>query len=304
LAQTVDSLRRFYEAVATLSPDEREALPDVTADDWTIESTPLLADLLSPDLNAAARLGETTAALHQALASNAEDPAFRPEALTTLYQRSLYQSLRTEVRQVLRNVRRREGIAPEVAGAIDQVLDDEQALLAVLRRVAAEKMEGVRIRCHGDYRLDEVLFTGTDYVIFDFTGDTTRRMSERRIKASPARDLAEMLRSLDYAAQVALLAAIDSGAIPADAGVLYGKWAAAWSRLVGDAFVASYLAAGGAQLVPAQTEHLQWLLDAYVVEKAVHELQWEVDHRPHLVGIPLAALRRAISGVPAISAGE
>ncbi len=303
LAQTVDSLRRYYEAVATLAPEEREALPDIASRDASEAGSPHLADLLSPDVAAAQRLGETTAALHEALASHRDEPAFRPEPFTSLYQRSLYQSLRTEVRQTLRNMRHRHGMSADLAEAIAGLHAREQALLNVLQLVAAEKMDGIRIRCHGDYRLDEILFTGTDYVIFDFTGDTTRPMSERRIKASPARDLADMLRSLDYAAHVALGAEIDSGAVPAEGVELYGRWALAWTRHVGDAFVQSYLEAGGARLLPGNPEHLRRLLDAYVVEKAIHELQWEVDHRPHLVDIPLAALHRAIAGVPAISPG-
>jgi maltose alpha-D-glucosyltransferase/alpha-amylase len=298
LGQTIDSLRRFYAAVGTLSPEQREALPAGALTDATGAPLPQLDDLLAPDLGAAERLGQTTAALHLALASSNEDPSFRPEAFTTLYQRSLYQSLRTEVRQVLRSVRRRSGLPVDVADAVDALLRQETALLDVLRRVAAERMDGVRIRCHGDYRLDEVLFTGADYVVFDFAGDTTRRMSQRRIKASPARDLAEMLRSFNYAARVALQAEIDSGAVPDDGVALYEAWAAAWDEHVGAAFISSYLEAGGSRLVPSSPQHLQWLLDGYLVEKAVHELQWEVDHRPHLASIPLAALAGVITDSP------
>ncbi len=288
LEQTIDSLRRFYEAIGTLTPEQRAA-PEGAA-----MTGPHLDDLLSPDLAAAELLGEMTAALHLALASSHEDPAFRPEPFTTLYQRSLYQSLRTDVRQVLRTVRKRPGLDPELGGAVDALLRGEPALLNVLRRVAAEKMDGVRIRCHGDYRLDEVLFTGTDYVIFDFTGDTTRPMSQRRIKASPARDLAEMLRSFDYAAHVALQAEIDSGAVPEDAVAVFRSWAAAWHAHVGAAFVERYLESGGARLVPSERRHLRWLLEGYAVEKAVHELRWEVDHRPHLAFIPIGALQRSV----------
>ncbi|HSF85380.1 MAG TPA: maltose alpha-D-glucosyltransferase [Acidimicrobiia bacterium] len=289
--QTVDSLRRFFETVTTLSPEQRSpaAMTDATG-----EPLPQLDDLLAPDLAAAEQLGQMTAALHLALASSHDDPAFRPEAFTTLYQRSLYQSLRTEVRQVLRNVRRRPGLPAEIAGEIDLLLGQEAVLLEVLRRVASAKMDGVRIRCHGDYRLDEVLFTGSGYVVFDFAGDTSRPMRERRIKASPMRDLAEMLRSFDYAAHVALRAEIDSGVVREDTADAYRMWADLWRAQIGLAFLDAYLEAGGARLVPSRADHRQWLLDGYTAEKAVHELRWEVDHRPHLADVPLAALLRLI----------
>ncbi len=293
LVQTVDSLRRFYEAVGTLGPDSR--LDPAGAEPKAVE------DLLAPDLSAAVRLAQTTAALHLALASSGDDPAFRPEPFTSLYQRSLYQSLRSDVRQVLRRVRRRQGLPDDVAAEVNDLLAREPALLAVLRRVTEEKMGGMRVRCHGDYRLDEVLVSGSDYIVFDFAGDTTRPMSQRRIKASPLRDVAEMLRSFDYAAQVALQAEVDSGAVAEDAESGFARWAALWEERVGQTFLDAYLDAGAARLVPNDPAHVRWLLDAYIIERAVHELQWEVDHRPHLARVPLAALQRAVDAASGLT---
>ena len=62
----------------------------------------------------------------------------------------------------------------------------------------------MRIRCHGDYHLGQVLYTGSDFVIVDFEGEPTRSISERQLKASPFRDVAGMLRSFDYACYSAL----------------------------------------------------------------------------------------------------
>ncbi len=295
--RTVDALRRFYEAVGTRSPADRATLP-ATGEGFfagvVVPDPDGFAELIAPDVAAARLLGRRTAELHLALASDGEDPEFRPESFTTLYQRSLYQSLRTEVRQVLRTVQRRETAAPGVTAAVDELLAAEDDVMGVLHRVAAEKMDGVRIRGHGDYRLDKVLFTGNDYVITGFGGDTTRPMSQRRIKVSPARDLAEMLRSFDYAVHVALRTEVDAGLVPEDAAESFARWGRAWYQRVAGAFVAEYLDRGGSRLVPSNRQHLEWLLDGYTLEKAAHELLWEVDHRPDLATIPLAALTRLV----------
>ena len=295
-AQVTDSLRRFFEAVATLPSQVRDTPP--VPDGPLVELGPKaqhapLAELIATDVTAAELLGSRTAEMHLALASSIEDPAFRPEPITSLYQRSLYQSLRSEVRQNLRIARRRD-LQPEIRSAVDALLVDEAILLRCLQRVIDTKMDGVRIRCHGDYRLDKILFTGTDYVAFDFAGDATRRLSERRIKASPVRDLAEMLRSYDYATRVALQAEIDSGAVVEEAAPVFEQWGRAWYRWVGATFLSSYLEGGGARLVPGSLADVQNLLDAYTLEKASRELLWEIDHRPDWVGIPLAALARAV----------
>jgi maltose alpha-D-glucosyltransferase/alpha-amylase len=297
---TTDSLRRFYEAVATLTPEEREAIHEDGARDIVAlidEEPPVaMADLMRSDIAAAAHLGLRTAELHLALAGDVADPGFRPEGFSRLYQRSLYQSLRTQVRTELRTARRREGLPPEIAASVERLLASEDVLLQRLQRVAAEKMDGVRIRCHGDYRLDEVLAAGTDFVIFDFSGDSTKRLSERRIKASPVRDLAEMLRSFDYATQVALDEEVESGAIADENSAVFEAWGRAWYTWVGAAFLRGYCDGGGSRVIPSDRMHLRWLLDGYTIEKAARELMWEIDHRRHLARIPLGALERTLDG--------
>ena len=297
-SQTTDSLRRFYEAVAALPAPARDGVnvpPPSLTHLVDVQPPEQVRDLIAADLAAAETLGAHTAALHLALASRDDDQSFRPEPMSTLYQRSLYQSLRSTVRQNLRIASRRD-LSPATRAAVDGLLADEAVLLRCLHRVAAGKMSGVRIRCHGDYRLDEVLFTGTDYVLFDFAGDATRPLSERRIKASPARDLAEMLRSYDYATRAAMQDEIDSGAIPEEALEVYDRWGRTWYRWVAAAFLGAYISGGGSRLLPQSPDDVQAMMDAYALEKASRELLWEIDHRPDWASIPLAAMYAAVEG--------
>ncbi len=125
-------------------------------------------------------------------------------------------------------------------------------------------------------------------------------MSERRIKASPARDLAEMLRSFDYAVRVALQIEVDAGSVMEESVAALEAWGRAWYRTVGGAFVDAYCDAGGDRVVPADRRQLQVLLDAYTAERAARELLWEVDHRPDLAHIPLEALQRIATGATSL----
>jgi maltose alpha-D-glucosyltransferase/alpha-amylase len=157
--------------------------------------------------------------------------------------------------------------------------------------VVGSKIDAVRIRCHGDFHLGQVLYTGKDFVIIDFEGEPARPVSERRIKRSPLRDVAGMLRSFDYAAHVALLNWRERGLV-SDADHLYlESWAGYWSKCAGAAFICGYkTSTEGTRLLPADTARLKDLLDFYVLDKAVYELGYELNNRPEWVSIPIGGI--------------
>jgi maltose alpha-D-glucosyltransferase/alpha-amylase len=145
-------------------------------------------------------LAERTAELHIALASG-RGKDFAPEPFSELYQRSLYDSMRSLTKKNLRLLRRRAAALPEeVRPGVEWVLEAEERILARFRRLTSRKLAAERTRIHGDYHLGQVLYTGRDFVILDFEGEPARPLSERRLKRSPMRDVAGMLRSFQYAA--------------------------------------------------------------------------------------------------------
>jgi maltose alpha-D-glucosyltransferase/alpha-amylase len=205
-----------------------------------------------------------------------------------MYQRSLYESTRTRLKRALTALRKqRDSFAERERRVADAILARQGEFDAVLRRLVDTKMELLKIRIHGDYHLGQVLFTGKDFIIIDFEGEPGRTLAERRFKHSALRDVASMLRSLDYAA----LSALRTGSVrPSDSERLE-PFARAWSAWMGAAFVQSYLATlGQGALVPEREEHTAALLDFYLLDKCLYELDYEFNNRPDWVSIPLLGL--------------
>jgi maltose alpha-D-glucosyltransferase/alpha-amylase len=298
---TLDELSRYFERVAALS---REVPPQPP------RGEPLVGP--GPDSNGAAvhweelaggfvetarLLGRRTGEMHLALADPAGGPAFAPEPFGKLYQRSVYQTMRNTAGKVLRRLR---AAADHVPGAA-ALLDREAALHDRFKAVMDPHLGGVRIRVHGDYHLGRLLHTGRDFVVTDFDGETARTVEERRVKRSPLRDVAGMVRSLDYAVRSVLLGL--DGRKGRAQGVIRGEdvaaltpWADAWYRRAAREFVTAYLdVVGSANLLPPSEAGRRALLEALVLEKALHELDSELAAAdPVRAGIPIGGMLRML----------
>ncbi|MDX5347832.1 MAG: putative maltokinase, partial [Hymenobacteraceae bacterium] len=146
-------------------------------------------------------LGQRTAEMHLALASHPEDKDFAPEDFSLHYQRSLYSSLQSLVRSNFDRLKKMMNKLPEhVRPEAEEVLNLRSEIMDSFKQIFAHKINTLKIRTHGDYHLGQVLFTGKDFVILDFEGEPARSYSERRLKRSPLRDVAGMIRSFHYAA--------------------------------------------------------------------------------------------------------
>ena len=149
---------------------------------------------------------------------------------------------------------------------------------------------GCRIRCHRDYHLGQVLVTEGDIMIIDFEGEPSRPLAERRAKCSPLRDVAGMLRSFSYAALTGLGAATLTR--PDDVERLT-PWAQLWETWVSSIYLHAYVSATRhTSFLPAHSSDLETLLSAFLLDKALYELGYELNNRPDWVHIPLAGLLR------------
>jgi maltose alpha-D-glucosyltransferase/alpha-amylase len=149
----------------------------------------------------------------------------------------------------------------------------------------------VRTRIHGDYHLGQVLWTGKDMVIIDFEGEPLRSISDRKIKRSPLRDVAGMLRSFDYAAYAALRQSPSSPDESPEARRSILAATRLWVDGVSAEFLRVYRTiADGVGILPTESAELQLLLDAYLLEKAVYELDYELNNRPDWAEIPIRGL--------------
>jgi maltose alpha-D-glucosyltransferase/alpha-amylase len=302
LRYTLDDLARYFERVLTAA--SATALSDIPlAHDPLMvlvgQETPALArDLISAYLQSAELMGQRTAELHTALAAGSPENGLAPEALTPLHQRSIYQSTRSAVSAVFPLLRKQIARLPEeVASDAQRVLDLESEALRRFQTVLERDISGMRIRCHGDYHLGQLLYTGKDFVIIDFEGEPGRPLSERRLKRSPLRDVAGMLRSFQYAAYTALHNETTLGLITPERLPVMEDWATFWQTWVSVSFLKSYfLVMGEHRVLPSTPDETQLLLDIFLLEKAVYELGYELNNRPGWVQIPLRGILRLLDG--------
>lgn len=236
-------------------------------------------------------LGRRTADLHIALASAAPSaPAFVPDSASVIDVRAMVAMTATQANVALDLLADATAeIDAETAALRVRALRDRRALLARL----VELGEGIgpfpRIRVHGDYHLGQVLVTDAlDFVILDFEGEPTRPLDVRRAKHSPLRDIAGMIRSWSYAADVACRGAEEA----ASGHVRDGRsFSAEWERHARGAFLDAYLeAVAGHPLLPRDDARVKQALDFFMLDKVIYELQYELNNRPDWIRIPLEGL--------------
>jgi maltose alpha-D-glucosyltransferase/alpha-amylase len=289
---TEDALRDFFDRTATLTVDV-EAVPATVTSmlHLTEEKMPaLVGETIGAYAESARLLGQRTAEMHAALASGPEGSAFVQEPYTPFYQRSMYQSMRNLATNsfalLAQHVKSEEEASPETVA----VLKLEEEVVARFRAVVNRPLTSTRIRGHGDLHLGQVLSTGSDFVITDFEGEPARPLSERRLRRSPLRDVAGMLRSFSYAVHSALKERGRRG-LPEESQQRAHDWGRFWQVRVSSIFLASYLEeARKSGVITASTEEVELLLGIFMLEKAVYELGYELNNRPEWLNVPLQGI--------------
>jgi len=292
---TIDHLSLFFERALAVHEEDARVREVVNGSPLQLAQRPLpalLAELLGNFENTARMLGVRTAEMHAALSSRPELEEFAPEPFTDFYRHGLYHGMIGLMGRAFDALRQRLSTLPEEARkAVAELLANETGIRNCLAPLRDQRISGARIRLHGDYQLGNVLFTGSDIVIHNFDGPAGRPLSERRIKRSALRDVAGMVRSLHYAAH-----AVSFGLVP---GMVKGRepdarldrWAEHWHEWVSAMFLRGYFeAAHGAGFLPHTSPEIEILLRAHLIEKALFEIIFELEHRPEWVGIPVHGL--------------
>jgi maltose alpha-D-glucosyltransferase/alpha-amylase len=281
----------FYESVLTKQhaveslPSFRMSLQDLLA----TEFSDAVRELLGPRLEMFRLLGQRAAEFHRALANGSSDPAFTPEPLTPHIQRSLYQSLRGDVRRGLVLLRRYRDLIPETERQAAQLaMDREEDFLRLARPIYTERIHTWLVRTHGDFHLNQLLYTGKDFVFVDLEGGGAQQpLSDRRRKRSPLHDVTAMMRSLAYVAAVGL----ERGGIRPEDRPSLAPWRHAWLRWVVATFLRGYFdAAASDSILPKSRVELEILFRFYALKRTAEELAQNLPTRPELIGITLDGL--------------
>lgn len=284
---TLKALSSYYDRVATQNLPEPDA-----------KSQRSVAQLLGNHRAEADLLGRRTAEMHAALASDRDDPGFAPEAFSAGLQREISESMIGLARETFGMLRLRAPDLPEHArAAATTALASEKALIDRFRALADRKLAGPRTRIHGDLHLGQVLFTGEDFIFIDFEGEPARTLAERREKHSPLRDVAGMVRSFHYAAYAALFRQRSEAGARSNELRLLAPFANAWYRAASREYLRAYFdKAAAASFLPADPDEREFVLNFWLLGKAIYELKYELNHRLDWVAIPLEGIEMLLRG--------
>ncbi len=286
---TLSSISQYFERVLAkeIQPDFKfSPFFDAEPEDFDQELLDLIGGVT---LEQAFHLGSRTGEMHLALASSSENKDFAPEPFSKLYQRSLYQALRSAAIQSLQILGKNIKTLPEDhQNNAREILERKPEIIGHLRKITSSRIPAHKIRIHGDYHLGQVLFTGKDFVIIDFEGEPARPASERRLKYSCFRDVAGMIRSYHYAVYAALFR---RNSIRKEDVAKIEKWTEPWYRAVASTFLHAYMEkVNHAPFVPKKENELEILLNVFLINKALYELGYELNNRPDWIVIPVRGL--------------
>ncbi len=292
-----DYLIRYYERVLSkiTQIDKYPSLPSSYFEKFEADVPEIMLELIgAPFLEITYQLGKRTAELHQSLARPSQNPDFKPESYSLLYQRSLYQSMQSLVKRVFLTLNKNSNRCPKtIQGDLKDVLSLESTIVNHCRKILSKKIKAKKIRVHGDYHLGQVLYTGNDFYIIDFEGEPARPLGERRLKRSPLKDVAGMLRSFHYATFAPLMQNKIAGEYED-----LEHWAKLWTYYVSKTFLNAYLKhIESAGIIPEDKAEISKLLSIYLLEKSVYEVGYEINNRPDWLSIPLKGILYEIGAI-------
>jgi maltose alpha-D-glucosyltransferase/alpha-amylase len=247
-----------------------------------------------PYLRYMSQIGRRVAEMHLALAGSDEFADFAPEPIRLGDVEHWIKNMIGSAERVFDALeQRRDAIKEGDRLLVNQVLTQRATLLDRLGALLPSGIGGMNIRHHGDFHLGQILIVKDDIFIIDFEGEPRRALNERRRKAPAARDVAGLIRSIDYSATAALERALKVA--PDEQGKL-GAALAEWRDRSTAAFLAAYREVMTNQrLWPADPQAAEQMLNFFLLEKAFYEIEYELAHRPEWLRVPLTGMVRILS---------
>ncbi|TXM75481.1 maltose alpha-D-glucosyltransferase [Methylobacterium sp. WL69] len=263
----LEGLRRDFDTVV-LAPESEAPTPE---------------EAFESHLRWAILLGRRTAEMHNAFAVATDDPAFAAEPFEHADLHALGDDTRRQAERAFRGLdalagRTANAASTELAGRRREVEDAIEAL------TARPPLGATKTRIHGDYHLGQVLAAEDDLIIVDFEGEPSRPADERRLKATPLRDVAGMMRSFAYGAETVTR---EIAVRFADSEERARRASIAWRGMIDAAFLDGYrqtVSASGGGVTDAETESR--LLKLSLLTKALYEVDYEANNRPDWIEIP------------------
>jgi maltose alpha-D-glucosyltransferase/alpha-amylase len=238
------------------------------------------------------QVGRRLAEMQLALASRDDVTEFNPEPITPADVEKWTEDVLRRAQRAFAKLARHRTKGAERA-LVDEILSNQASLPAYLRRLLPGTLDAMKIRHHGDFHLGQMLIVRDDVVILDFEGEPKRSIAERRRKAPAARDVAGLIRSIDYSATAALERALKSA--PDENGKI-ARSLDAWREHSVTALLAAYREfMVDPRLWPGEAPAAERLLDFFLLEKTCYEIEYEMAHRPDWLRVPLAGMQRILS---------
>jgi len=247
-----------------------------------------------PYLRYMTQIGRRVAEMHVALAGSDEFPDFAPEPTRPDDVRRWTDDMVVRAERIFGALKqRRDTIRETDRLLVDQLLALRATLQDRLGALLPPGIGGLNIRHHGDFHLGQILIVKDDIFIIDFEGEPRRALDDRRRKAPAARDVAGLIRSIDYSATAALERALKVA--PDENGKLAAALAE-WRDRSAAEFIAAYRdSMTDERLWPADPYAADQVLNFFLLEKALYEIEYELAHRPEWLRVPLTGMIRILS---------
>ncbi len=238
-------------------------------------------------------LGEHTGELHLVLVSEVTLKDFKPEEYSLHYQRSLFSSMQSLIRETYQNLERNRHKVPDVIKSdVEELVDLRKEIVNRLKQIYAKKLDVLKTRIHGSYELRKVLLTGKDLMIQDFGGDASRSYSVRRLKRSPVRDVVAMIGSLHYTAYEGFFT---NNQIPKESIHLLLPFAEQWAHYMSGFFMKAYFETiQPTAILPKYRNDLDVLIETLMLEKALSYLNYDLVNRPEYAIVPIRIIQSIV----------